>query len=97
MRNPLGKSSVAQILDEHRLMGSLHFPEAFFSEAVVRAQWFRCHEAVCVGWAKRPDANASGGVPTMQREDVRYKNGGHGAKSAPLPTLRLCRGLSIDH
>jgi hypothetical protein len=37
-RNPLGKSSVAQILDENRLMGSLHFPEAFFSEDVVRAQ-----------------------------------------------------------
>jgi hypothetical protein len=30
MRNPLGKSSVAQILDENRLMGSLHFPETFF-------------------------------------------------------------------
>jgi hypothetical protein len=38
MRNPLDKPSVAQILDGHRLMGSLHFPEAFFSEGAVRAQ-----------------------------------------------------------
>jgi hypothetical protein len=30
MRNALDKSSVAQILDGSRLMGSLHFPEAFF-------------------------------------------------------------------
>jgi len=26
-----------------------------------------------VGWAKRPGANASGGVPTVRREDVRFK------------------------
>jgi hypothetical protein len=38
MRNPLDKSSVAQILDADRLMGSLHFPEAFFSEGAVRTQ-----------------------------------------------------------
>ncbi|MEA2892096.1 MAG: hypothetical protein QOI05_2889 [Bradyrhizobium sp.] len=38
MRNALDKSSVAQILDGSRLMGSLHFPGAFFSDAAVRAQ-----------------------------------------------------------
>jgi len=38
MRNPLDKSSVAQILDEDRLMGSLHFPEAVFSQSAVHAQ-----------------------------------------------------------
>jgi hypothetical protein len=32
---------------------------------------------------KAAGANASGGVPTNQREDVRFKkNGGHGTKSA---------------
>jgi hypothetical protein len=30
MRNPLDKSSAAQILDGDRLMGSLHFPESHF-------------------------------------------------------------------
>ena len=34
-----------------------------------------------VGWAKRPDAKASGGVPTIQRA-YRDQDGGHGAKSA---------------
>ena len=38
-----------------------------------------------VGWAKAPDANASGGVPTIQR--CADSDGGHGAR-APLPTLR---------
>src|SRR4051812_24479815 len=46
---------------------------------------FRCHDAVCVGWAKWPGANASGGVPTIQRAHP-DQNGGHGAKGAPLPT-----------
>ena len=36
-----------------------------------------------VGWAKSPDANASGGVPTISP-----RNGGHGAR-ALLPTLRI--------
>jgi hypothetical protein len=54
MRNPLGKSSVAQILDENRLMGSLHFPETFLVKAwcarnsrIEDGVRFRCHEAVC--------------------------------------------------
>jgi hypothetical protein len=29
--------------------------------------------AQLVGWAKRPDANAFGGVPTIRREDIRFK------------------------
>jgi DNA-binding XRE family transcriptional regulator len=40
-----------------------------------------------VGWAKAPDANASGGVPTIRLCD-RDQDGGHGAR-APLPTQRL--------
>jgi hypothetical protein len=36
---------------------------------------------LAVGWAMAPDANASGGVPTIQRR-IRIKDGGHGAKSA---------------
>jgi hypothetical protein len=38
----------------------------------------------CVGWAK-PTGRANARpmrVPTIRREDVRYKDGGHGAKSA---------------
>jgi hypothetical protein len=38
MRNPLDKSSVAQILDGNRLTGSLHFPEPFFSQSAVHTQ-----------------------------------------------------------
>jgi Cu/Ag efflux protein CusF len=38
MRNPLDKSSAAQILDGGRLMGSLHFPEAIFSRSAAHAQ-----------------------------------------------------------
>src|SRR6266403_932095 len=32
-----------------------------------------------VGWAKRPGANASGGVPTIIR--IRNNDGGHGARA----------------
>jgi hypothetical protein len=35
-----------------------------------------------VGWAKRPGANASVGVPTNSAKTFDSKNGGHGAKSA---------------
>jgi hypothetical protein len=38
MRNPLDKSSVAQILDGNRLMGSLHFPDAIFNQSAMRMQ-----------------------------------------------------------
>jgi hypothetical protein len=41
----------------------------------------------CVGWAKRPGANAFGGVPTIRLEEIRFKKWWHGA-DAPLPTLR---------
>jgi hypothetical protein len=41
-----------------------------------------------VGWAKQPDANAFGGVPTIETLHV-IEDGGHGAKIAPLPTLLL--------
>src|SRR3954447_14589330 len=40
-----------------------------------------------VGWAKPSDANASGGVPTIQFATFGNGDGGHGAR-APLPTLR---------
>jgi hypothetical protein len=29
----------------------------------------------CVGWAKQPGANAFDGVPTIRREDIRFKKG----------------------
>lgn len=38
MRNPLDKSSVAQILDGDRLMGSLHFPEAVSRQSALHTQ-----------------------------------------------------------
>jgi hypothetical protein len=38
----------------------------------------------CVGWAKRPGANASGGVPTISGEDVRFK------KRVGTAQMRLC-------
>jgi hypothetical protein len=38
MRNPLDKSSAAQSLDENRLKGSLHFPEAVFSQSAMHMQ-----------------------------------------------------------
>jgi hypothetical protein len=41
-----------------------------------------------VGKANGSRECAPDGAPTIQREDVRSKNGGHGAR-APLPTLRL--------
>src|SRR3954471_24088574 len=48
-----------------------------------------------VGWAKRPDAHASGGVPTILRDDG-FKNGGHGAKSAfAYPTDRQDRARRV--
>src|SRR3954469_2260870 len=55
--------------------------------------WPRRRAVEKVGWAKRPDANASGGVPTI-RLMRRGRNGGHviaraSARPMPLPTLRL--------
>jgi hypothetical protein len=41
-----------------------------------------------VGKANGSRECAPNGVPTIQRQDVRSKNGGHGA-DAPLPTLRI--------
>jgi hypothetical protein len=47
-----------------------------------------------VGKANGSRECASGGVPTIQREGVRFKNGGH-APRAPLATLRSIAGLPM--
>src|SRR4051812_30781628 len=54
----------------------------------VRTRVFSPSPAIieAVGWAKRPDANASGGVPTIQRR-IRIKMVGT-AQERLLPTLR---------
>ncbi len=39
-----------------------------------------------VGWAKRPGANASGGVPANQRETFDQENGGYGEDAFAHPT-----------
>jgi hypothetical protein len=43
-----------------------------------------------VGWAKPADANASGGVPTIQAAHP-DQDGGHGAKARLCPPYDLCR------
>jgi hypothetical protein len=50
-------------------------------------------EGSCVGWTRPPDANASGGVPTIQSPVSGNCDGGHGAK-APLPTPRAAGGIT---
>ena len=54
---------------------------------------FRCGAARCVGWAKRPGANASGGVPTesARRRSIQKMVGTAQMRLCPpyasLPTL----------
>jgi hypothetical protein len=45
-------------------------------------------EQKCVGWAKRPGANAFGGVPTTRREGIRFKKWLARRRCVFAPTLR---------